>query len=161
MQTDMQNDALQFSSSSSFANTNGSGSSSNSARGKPPPAAAENISPKRQWEDLTPEEKAMSKKDFAEHLSKEFPDQNVRAVSRKLKNWCEENDKDFVRERLKGWLVGEGQTLDDEFLSAFGDEENNIPAWQKAINDCRLCDEKGLTGSGGRLKPCDHKTEKK
>ena len=154
------------SSSASANNLNGSGSSYNPSRangssGKPPPAAAEINSPKRQWEELTAEEKAMSKKDFAEHLQKTFPDQNVRAVSGKLKKWCEANKKDFVRERLKGWLSGEGQTLDDEFLSAFGDEETNIPPWQKAINDCDLCDEKGLKSSGGRLSPCDHKQVKK
>lgn len=156
----MQCSSSATSTSSSNFNTSGSGNSYAHARGEPPTAAG-NVQTKRQWEELTDEEKVMSKKDFAAHLQALHPGKDVRAVSRRLKKWCADNNKTFVRERLKGWLSGEGETLDDEFLEALGEGPPDVPHWQKAMNDCRLCDEKGLVDVGGKIKVCSHEETKK
>jgi hypothetical protein len=154
-------------SSSSSSNVLHSGSSNssraNGSSGKPPPAAAVINSPKNgQWLELDAAEKLMSKKEFVEHLQTLHPTKNVRAIGKKLKEFCERHGKAFALERLKGWTVGEAETFtDDEFLAAFGDAETNVPAWQKAVNDCRLCDEKGLVRRNGRLTPCEHKQVKR
>ena len=118
-------------SSSSSSNVLHSGSSYNPSRangtnGKPPPAASENISPKNgQWIELDDAEKLMSKREFVEHLQRLFPTKNVRAIGKKLKEFCDRHGKTFALERLKGWTAGEAETFTDaEFLAAFGEEPN-------------------------------------
>lgn len=96
------------------------------ANGKPPPAAVSENS-NRQWLELTPEEAAMSQTDFAAHLQTLFPTKQVRAVGKKLKRWCADNGKAFCRERLKGWMAGEHEPLDDEFLKAIGADDESPP----------------------------------
>ena len=115
-----------YSSSSSSNVLHSSGSSFNSAREKPPPPAAENNSPKNgQWIELDHTEKLMSKKEFVEHLQRLYPTKNVRAIGKKLKEFCERHGKAFALERLKGWTAGEAETFTDaEFLAAFGDDVN-------------------------------------
>lgn len=107
---------------SSFPNGKKEGGGSANTRVKPPPAADSSFQ-NRQWIELTAEEKQMETEDFLTHLQKLYPKQNVRKIGKKLKGWCEEKQKDFCLERLKGWVFGEGSNLSEsEFSELFGNE---------------------------------------
>ena len=90
---------------------------------QPPPTAASDF-PKRQWSELTSEEKQMTKANFITHLQTVHPSKNVRVIGEKLKKFCAAHGKSFALERLKGWVENEGESLDEnDFLAAFGEPE--------------------------------------
>ncbi|MCD9188265.1 MAG: hypothetical protein LUM44_17750 [Pyrinomonadaceae bacterium] len=148
---------LSSSSSSSSKFKNGSGESFPRVREDRPTSTDP---PKRQWSELTPEEKQMTKANFLTHLQNTNPSKNVREIGTRLKQFCEKHGVKFALERLKGWVEGQYDTLtEDDFLTAFGAESK--PAEQKtarqiAIENCPICDERGLIFDK-KWKECAHK----
>lgn len=144
---------------SSFSNEKKEGGGTRTRAESPPTAAKSPDSKKdtRQWMELTETEKQMSLEEFLVHLQIRFEKKNVRAIAKKLKDFCDKNGVDFQFERLKGWVYGEGKTItEEEFLAAIGDEETKS-ARQLAIENCSKCDNEGRIKVEGKFKECNHK----
>lgn len=138
---------------SSFSNEKKEGGGTRPPEENPPPTAP-SFDSKRQWMELTETEKGMTLDDFMTHLQIRFEKKNVRAIAKKLKKFCDDNGKEFKFERLKGWVYGEGKAItEEEFLAAFGDEPKD---WRKIIDECDLCDKRGLIKTEKGMVKCTH-----
>ena len=137
-------------------NGSGGGEFSAPVRGELPTAAAN-----RQWSELTDEEKQMSEAEFATHLQKLNPKKNVRRIAGKVAEFCKKHGKSFALERVKGWVEGEHGAVDEaDFLAALGGDEVQKSARQIAIENCTVCDERGMVKIDGKFKECRHKEQK-
>jgi len=134
----MQMQSIASSTSSSVTNlSNGSGG--NNARGKPPPAAA----------DSAIDSKAKTEKRLDEFQEK-YPHLQVREVFDKYIADCKANG------HKPKWQIFEKHRLQTEFEPIEVTETVSKPAWQQAIDDCDLCNERGLNDTGAEVVRCKH-----
>lgn len=102
-------------------------------------------------------DKSADFKKYLAELQQRFPEKDVSKVLKKMRDWCKLHAKDPTRQRLEEWLETEHDPLGDEFLAAIDDSPpDGKPAWRVAIENCSLCDERGMVKVENGMKKCRH-----
>lgn len=101
---------------------------------------------------LSDEEKKMTKKQFAEHLKTAFAHlEDVDFKTGECVAWYQRRfSRAPNRLEVKKWLSEEYEDVNADLSG------KKQPDWKKAIDDCTLCDRRGMIETGNGMQKCKH-----